>query len=213
MRLCRGDCAAVGGRHASAQTPELVGRQRSSAPSSRRSRPSAHDSTRKPCASLRAAQIIATTSNRFLTIHAARQQEPSRRVRPAPTRASRSVAQPPRISGRLRIDRFGRCRLARSLAPAQSARGLEGGEKGVSLSSAAALAIACSRRSARAYPPIAQAGLGAWIGRKSSSSPHTTNSPRWILTSASIALATAPRRYFSTASRSGRAPRRGWKPR
>ncbi len=45
------------------------------------------------------AQIIATTSDRFLTFHAARQQEPSRRVRPAPTRVSRSVAQPPRISG------------------------------------------------------------------------------------------------------------------
>jgi len=130
---CAGETAQTPGWRAPTQTPEFVGQQRSTAPSSRRSRPSAHDSPRKPCASLRAAQIIATTSGRFLTLHAARQQEPSRRVRPAPTKVSRSVAQPPRISGRLRVDRVGRCRLARSLAPAQLARCLEGGGKGVSL--------------------------------------------------------------------------------
>ncbi|MEA3209303.1 MAG: hypothetical protein QOE70_2360 [Chthoniobacter sp.] len=99
MRLRRGRQRLPPAGARPPQTPELVGRERSSAPSSRRSRSSAHNSSRKPCASLRAAQIIATISSRFSTFHAAGQQEPSRRVRPAPTRVSRSVAQPPRIFG------------------------------------------------------------------------------------------------------------------
>ena len=82
------------------QTPELVGMQRSSAPSSRRYRPSAHDSARKPCASLRVAQIIATILRAVPSFHEARAAKAvTLRADLRPPKVSRSVAQPPRISG------------------------------------------------------------------------------------------------------------------
>ena len=78
-----------------------------------RYRPSAHDSTRKPCASLRVAQIIATILRAVPSYHEARQRNCHASCGPPPggcllDLCSASVGTP----GRLRVGQVGWCRLA-----------------------------------------------------------------------------------------------------
>jgi len=66
------------------------------------------------------------------TQRASKAVTPRADLRPAISKSVRCSASDD-FSGRLRVGRVGKCRLAWSLVPAQSARGLEGGEKGASL--------------------------------------------------------------------------------
>ena len=133
MRLRRGDCAAVGGRHARGTDSRVDG--------------AGSDHLRRPLFASGPPPMIPRGS-RALRCGRHRSSQRSSGPQPAlhealaaravtlradlrPTIVSRPVAQPPSILGRLREGRVERSRLAQSLAPAQLARCLEGGEKGV----------------------------------------------------------------------------------
>ncbi len=139
------------------------------------------------------------SSGPFAPVTKRAQQELSRFVRPAARQdlVGRLLSLREFRGGFALTEQDGAASLA--LAPAQSARCLEGGEKGVSF----AHWRLRSRNSRGTQPAMTQSGVGTCIRRKINSSPHTTKAPRRIPISARRASATAPRRYFSTASRSG----------
>ena len=84
MRLRRGDCAGVGGRAPPAQTPEGVGRRRSSASFSLRSGLTLRVRCAHGLRSVASAADHRDDFQPFLTLHGARHQMLSRSVRPAP---------------------------------------------------------------------------------------------------------------------------------
>ncbi len=114
--------------------PSVWARGDPSAPLLAALRPSAHLSS-APSASRSAAGAAQMHRSRSsapsLPLHAdAPARKPSRRLRPPPTRSKLAVAQPPGKLGRLRASQFADA-SSLTLAPAQLARCLEGGVKGV----------------------------------------------------------------------------------
>ncbi len=133
MRLRRGRLCQGRRTRAQGTDSRLCGPGRASAPSSRRFRPSAHDSTRKPRAPLRAAQIIARTSGPFPRLTKRARGTVTLRAPPRPADVCWTSAQPPweLRGGFVSAKWVGATSL--SLAPAQSARCLGRREKGIPL--------------------------------------------------------------------------------
>ena len=175
MRLRRGRlCQGRRTRSQGTDSPSC-GPGRSSAPSSRRFRPSAHDSTRKPCAPLRAAQIIARSSGPFppFTKRARGTVTLCANLRPA--KVSWTFAQPPReLRGGFASAKWGVPPRWRS--PPLNRRGAWEGERKVFPCCSARCACAAPRRVAsgisRAFWPSAWRmlrrrileGFGLWRG-------------------------------------------------
>ena len=120
-------------RHARAQTPEFVGQAAiicavlASLPAS------AHDSARKPCASLRVAQIIAAILRAAPFSRSARSKSCHASCGPPPggSKSVRCSASKDFRGGFALAEQVGPSSL--TLAPAQLARGLERREKGIPL--------------------------------------------------------------------------------